>query len=384
MRPFICCASFTVCLLLVASCGSNRPSETLDPVSANSEQRALKTRLEQVLFDQIVKPSVALPLDEAPLRELRMNCLERIESSVDTTLLRADQQRLLDALRWARGEAINQNQAITGQIPVGIEPWLYARLQRLQRTQFPPEVDTQERSHLIGAGDSDIQQFFDLIQEALLTQAQLNPLTLDYDRLDALLVKPTLLSTDRAFFYQDNDSSIRINRSILPDLAWADAEIIALTQGLPGHHFLKSQSRSPNWFPAQSIINRSAMSLFLLERLAEEPFYQTRYSPGARLSHLTLTTLVYLTAVDPELTLDFFDQSLGAHSVSQPRLKHAFDRALRNRQTLIAEAEALRSIERTVFIKGVPMKPTKLNDDARARLDTLIDSLNLPLKALKL
>ena len=383
MKPLIRPFSLVLSLLLVVSCGSNRLPEPSDSSSATRQQSALKARLEQVLFDQIVKPPTTLPLDEAMMSELRLNRLQQIDSSVDTALLRADQRRLLEALRWADAQAIDRTEAPGVQAQIGIEPWLHARLQRLQEIQRPPAANLTERSQRVGEADSDTQQFLNLVQDAIFTQAQLNPLDLDYRRLDPLLIKPTFLSTNQAFFYQQNDSSIRVNRSLLPHLAWADAEIIALTQGLPGHHFLDAQNPSPNWFPAHSRANRSAMSLFLLERLAQEPYYQTIYSETARLRHLTLTTLIYLKAVDANLTLDFFRQSLGALTMSEPRLEQAFNRALKNRQTLIAEAEALRSIERAVFSQGIPMQPQGLKAESRARLATLIQSLNLPLQSVK-
>jgi hypothetical protein len=376
--------SLVLSLLLVANCGSNRLPEPSDTSSATHQQTALKARLEQVLFDQIVKPPTTLPVDEALISELRMNRLEQIESSVDTALLRADQRRLLDGLRWVQAQAIDRTETPGVQAQVGIEPWLHARLQRLQQAAQSRVVDPPNRSQRVGEADSGIQQFLNLVQEALLTQAQLNPLDLDYLRLDPLLIKPTLLPTNQAFFYQETDSSIRINRSLLPHLAWADAEIIALTQGLPGHHFLDAQNPSPNWFPEHARANRSAMSLFLLERLAQEPYYQTIYSETPRLRHLTLTTLIYLKAVDDNLTLDFFRQSLGELSVSERRLEQAFHQALNNRQTLISEAEALRDIERAVFIQGRPTQPEELKADARARLATLIQSLDLPLQSVKL
>lgn len=357
----------------LAGCSSLQPSERSLVSPASNHQGLLRTQLEQALFNTIVVRFTEAhpePLDARDYQDL----LSELEQTVALTEITSLQQQTLSALR---GSA---ERAAPALLTPALAAWGEQELKALRRLRASLGAADPRLFQTVGPTRAARQQFLGLIEDSIETHRILNPLGLRFSDLPPLLVKPSLLDAETAFFYQTDDASIRITDASFNELSFPEAEVIALLHGLPGSHFLKQQPGTPLFANAQTG-NRQAMAILLLAAMGHVKFYQTPYSQIARIDFLTLTFARYQKAVHPAQTFEQFKASIGMTHYAPERLQQAFMGAQAEAGALIMQAQALRALSAAtgLSIGSAQASLPPLTDAQRSAVLRLLNRLAWPL-----
>ena len=320
----------------LVGCSSLQPGEPRTTSPASGNQGFLRTQLEQALFNEIVvRFSAAHP---GPLEPKDyQNLLTELEQTVALTEISSLQQQTLNALRKSAQPHPPEEPA------PGLAAWVAQELAALRRIRASLGTTDPGLFQTVGPTRAARQQFLGLIEASIETHRVLNPLGLQFSDLPPLLVKPSLLDAQTAFFYQPDDASIRITAASFNDLSFPEAEVIALIHGLPGSHFLRQPIGTPLFSDVQTE-HQNAMAILLLAAMGHVAFYQTPYSQIARIDFLTLSLARYQKAMRPAQTFAQFQASIGPSHYAPERLQRAFSSAAALPRALILQGHALRSL----------------------------------------
>lgn len=314
------------------------------PIQQNREasdgEVSLRARLEQTLFNDLVTQGISTE-NYLGTPEQVHDIKIILERDVDLRLISNAQRQLFSAIAGHAKAQVPPPEARIERDHQQLTEALNSRLNRLSTARAALGRLNPELLVRVGPSELGQQQFLDLVDSAIAVQLASNPFALDYTQLPSLLIKRYHLPTHKAFFYQTQDSSIRLNPMLLSELSFAEAEVIAFLAGLPGKHFLTHRRQLPAVFPKHRAANQTALTLLMLEAADAVAFYQVDYSRAVRLNHLLLVTAQQLKAINVTMTFDEFVELTTITGTNPARLQAAFAEAAEAPEAFERSARAL-------------------------------------------